>query len=116
VSITISSRNRLASVVLRHAKGVRDGDGRQAMRSISTNDPAQTLQSALEIAARRRAELADLKSRGSPGAGTEALCNGALRTVIRLSLEQGPTKGISRRQLDRVMTLLSQRRVFDVRP
>ena len=85
--------------------------------NLSARDPrASRVTEALRIAAERRAELSRLKAEGQAAAGAEALCDGTLRHAIRLSLEYSQarngakTRPISRRQMDKLIRIISRRR------
>lgn len=82
---------------------------------------AKLVADALRVAAERRDELKRLKADGRPAAGAEALCNGALRHAIRLSVETSQTvsgskrRTITRRQMDKLIRIISRGRMFDGR-
>lgn len=77
---------------------------------------ASLVAEALRVAAEKRDALAKQKSQGLSAAGAEALCNGALRHAIRLSIETSrdergaDRKPISRRQMDKLIRIVSRRR------
>jgi len=84
--------------------------------SLSVEHRTMRISQALHVAVDRREKLVTLRACGRAGAGAEALCNGALRNAIRLSYEyiesatDRRARPLSRRQMDRLMQIVTERR------